>query len=211
MFTGIIEDIGIIRRIETRGNYRVLTVGSKVAGEKLTLGESISCDGVCLTVVSFDRESFVVEASQESSARTIIDRYQVGSKINLERAMRADGRLGGHLVSGHTDCRGTVDYLKPVGQSLELAAKFDEKYDALVIEKGSIALQGVSLTINEVRPGWCSVNMIPFTAKHTTLGSLGSGDQVNVEFDMIGKYIAKLGAGYQRGNVTMEKLKESGW
>lgn len=210
MFTGIIEDIGTLERLESRGNYRVLTIGAKFCAE-LTDGESVCCDGACLTVVKFDQKSFVVEASQETAARTILGSYRVGSRINLERSLKVNGRLGGHLVSGHIDTRGAVEYLKPVGESLELMIGYDKRFDALVIEKGSIAINGVSLTVNTVRSDACSVNIIPFTVKETSLGKLQSGSQVNLEFDMIGKYVARLSGLTQKSGVTLDKLHESGW
>lgn len=210
MFTGIIEDIGTLERLESRGNYRVLTIGARFCAE-LTDGESVCCDGACLTVVKFDTKSFVVEASQETAARTILGSYRVGSRINLERSLKVNGRLGGHLVSGHIDTSGTVEYMKPVGESLELMIGYDSRYDALVIEKGSIAINGVSLTVNTVRSGACSVNIIPFTVKETSLGRLQSGGQVNLEFDMIGKYVARMSGLTPKSGVTLDKLHESGW
>lgn len=210
MFTGIVEDIGTLERLESRGNYRVLTIGARFCAE-LTDGESVCCDGACLTVVKFDTKSFVVEASQETAARTILGSYRVGSRINLERSLKVNGRLGGHLVSGHIDTSGTVEYMKPVGESLELMIGYDSRYDALVIEKGSIAINGVSLTVNTVRSGACSVNIIPFTVKETSLGRLQSGGQVNLEFDMIGKYVARMSGLTPKSGVTLDKLHESGW
>lgn len=210
MFTGLIETVGTLERLTSRGNYRVLTISAPFAGE-LVDGESVCCDGACLTVVFRTQREFVVEASQETTARTILSEYRVSSKINLERSLRADSRLGGHIVAGHVDAAGTVDYLRPVGESIELAVKFDTSFDPYVIEKGSIAINGVSLTINSVRSGLCSVNLIPFTVKATSLGQLRFGSKVNLEFDMIGKYVAKLSANYRQSGVTLDKLRESGW
>jgi riboflavin synthase len=152
-----------------------------------------------------------VEVSQETAQRTVVNTYTVGTPVNLERALRADGRLGGHFVSGHVDDTGVIDYVRPVGESLELAVKFDAGYDHLVVEKGAIALQGVSLTINRTRSGWFSVNLIPFTVKATTLGRLKAGDRVNLEFDMIAKYMHKMLINRSTSTLTKEKLIESGW
>ncbi len=210
MFTGLIETVGMIERLCNRSNYRVMTISASFAAE-LVDGESVCCDGVCLTVVERSSASFVVEASQETSARTILGDYRVGSRINLERSLRADSRLGGHIVSGHIDSAGRVEFLKPIGDSLELMVTFDTRFDQLVIEKGSIAINGVSLTVNRVESGRCSVNLIPFTAKATTLGHLKPNDRVNLEFDMIGKYVARLGANYRPSGVTLDILRESGW
>ena len=125
MFTGLIETMGKVRKIEERSNYKVFTVRAVFDDEPLKIGESIACDGACLTVVAFDDDEFMVEASQESLKRSILDDYRVGSKINLERAMKVGDRLGGHFVSGHVDSVGNVDYLKQIGDSFELAVSFD--------------------------------------------------------------------------------------
>ena len=209
MFTGLVETVGTVGAVASRGNYRVLTVRARFGDEPLTRGESVACDGVCLSVVSFDAATFTAEASQETVKRSIINAYTVGSAVNLERALRLGDRLGGHLVAGHVDDVGTVDYLRPVGESLELALRFNSEYDPLVIEKGSLAVNGVSLTVNGVRSGWCSLNLIPLTAGDTTLTRLAPGRPVNLEFDMFGKYVLK-----SRGpasTLTKDKLLESGW
>jgi len=211
MFTGLIETVGTIKELRARGDYRILSVACKFANDNPTPGESIACDGACLTVVSIDKELFEVEVSQETARRTILSSYTVGSRINLERALKVGGRLGGHFVSGHVDDTGVVDYVRPVGQSLELAVRFDPHFDKLVIDKGSIAINGVSLTVNACRSGWCGVNLIPFTIKETTLGLLQSGHRVNLEFDMIGKYVLKIQGNRTNNALTREKLIESGW
>lgn len=211
MFTGLIETVGTIKELRTRGDYRILSVTGAFANDNPAPGESIACDGACLTVISIDKGLFEVEASQETAKRTILNSYTVGSRINLERALKASGRLGGHFVSGHVDDTGVVDYVRPVGQSLELAIRFDPHFDKLVIDKGSIAINGVSLTVNACRPGWFNVNLIPFTIKETTLGLLQSGHRVNLEFDMIGKYVLKIQENRTNNALTRDKLIESGW
>lgn len=211
MFTGLIEAIGTVKEVRTRGNYRILSIGSSLADDNLGIGESVACDGACLTVVSVDKGLFVVEASQETARTTILNRYAVGSRVNLERALKVDSRLGGHFVSGHVDDTGVIDSVRPLGQSVELAVRCDPKYDNLMIEKGSIAVNGVSLTINNARSGWFNVNLIPFTLKETTLGQLKVGDSVNLEFDMIGKYVLKIQGQNADNTLTKEKLIESGW
>ncbi len=210
MFTGLIETVGTLVESGARSNYRVLTIEAP-AFEKVALGESIACDGACLTVTAVAGTRFTVEASQETAKRTTLGGYKLRDRINLERSLRVGDRMGGHFVTGHVDDRGAVDYLRPIGGSLELAVNFDPAYDRLVVEKGSVAINGVSLTINAVRAGWLSVNLIPHTAKETTLGALTSGQQVNLEFDLIGKYIARYtGHGAQAG-VTAEMLLKNGW
>ena len=211
MFTGLIEAVGTIKKIRERGNYRVLSISSKLSSGQYDIGESVACDGVCLTVVAASGDTFVVEASQETARKTIIDDYHSGAQINIERAMKADGRWGGHFVTGHVDEVGVVDYCRPIGESLELAIKFDSTNDHLVIEKGSITIDGVSLTINKIRSGWLCVNLIPHTAQATTLRSCRTGDRVNLEFDMIGKYVQRANTTINNKTLTKDKLMESGW
>ena len=200
-----------MRSVRASGNYLVLTIQSALPTNELQLGESIACDGSCLTVTKIHPDAFTVEASQETVQRTIVHTYGAGSRINLERAMQLGGRLGGHLVSGHIDVTGRLERSGPVGNSLELAVTFDSRFDPLVIEKGSIAINGVSLTINETRSGWFTVNIIPHTAGATTLEDLSPGSPVNLEFDMIGKYVLKSQHATGNNSLTIDKLKESGW
>ncbi len=211
MFTGLIETIGKVSRIRERGNYRVLTIASSFGEERMSIGDSICCDGACLTVTETTSGAFVVEASQETAARTILADYSVGAKINLERALRADARLGGHLVAGHVDDTGVVEKIRAIGESLELTIAYKPEYDPYVVEKGSIAVNGLSLTVNEVTSGRFTVNLIPQTLRMTTMAELTPGCRVNLEFDLIGKYIVKLSHAYQRSGITMDKLIESGW
>jgi len=211
MFTGLIESVGKIAELTSRGDYTVITVSSDIPGQELTQGESVSCAGACLTVVEIQEGKFTVEASHETVSRTTINRYKVGSRINLERALKMGDRLGGHLVSGHIDSIGTVEYMKDVGQSIELAVKHSADYDIWVIEKGSISIDGVSLTINATGPGQFKVNIIPHTARHTTLGGLSSGFAVNLEYDLVGKYISKAVQAGTKTGLTIDDIIKSGW
>ena len=211
MFTGLIETVGKIKTISAKKDYKVFQIESNFPQSELSLGESISCDGACLTVVAFDSKTFTVEASQETADRTIITHYKTGHPINLERAMKLGSRMGGHIVSGHIDCCGKVSSLSPVGNSIEIVVSYSPEFDNLVIEKGSIAINGVSLTINKVNTGSLSVNIIPHTEQNTTLSSLKQNDAVNLEFDMIGKYIAKALHTKENKSLTIQKLIESGW
>lgn len=211
MFTGLIETVGTVVQISGRGNYSVLSIKSALSIDEIALGDSIACNGACLTVVEKSGDQFVVEASQETLKLTTVGDLNQGDKLNLERALQVGSRLGGHFVQGHVDTTGRVQSLKSVGESLELKIEFDKKYDPLVVNKGSIAINGVSLTINKATLGVLSVNIIPHTADETTLETLKSGDRVNLEFDLIGKYILKTqGKGAEAG-VTADFLKESGW
>ncbi len=211
MFTGLIETVGTLQSFSSKNDYKVMQIHSDFSHTELELGESIACDGACLTVISFDKNSFTVEVSKETSERTIISQYKTGQQINLERAMKLGGRMGGHMVSGHIDCRGQIKSISPVGNSLEIYIAYDSNFDNLIIEKGSIAVNGVSLTINKVSSGNLSVNIIPHTEQKTTLSKLKQNDFVNLEFDMIGKYIAKAMHKNEKKSLTIDKLIESGW
>ena len=211
MFTGLVETVGTVKNLRTSGNYRLIAIAAGFEDDVIIPGESIACDGACLTVVSLEDGVFNAQASQETLNSTIIGGYKTGSKINLERALKVGDRMGGHFVTGHIDTTATVNYVRMIGQSLELEIAFDSRFDRLVVEKGSIAINGVSLTINSVRPGWCNVNLIPYTAEGTTLGLLKRGHPVNLEFDMIGKYILKMQNFGGINSITKEKLLENGW
>jgi riboflavin synthase len=211
LFTGLIETVGKIERVTPRGNYRVLTISSSLPTNEIAIGDSIACGGPCLTVVEKDAGTFTVELSQETAERVKLGRYAVGDRINLERALRVGSRLGGHFVSGHIDTTGEVKRIKPVGQSLDLKVGYEPRFDQLVIEKGSIAIDGVSLTVNECGPGWLTVNLIPHTGAETTLSELKAGEIVNLEFDLIGKYVIKMQQSRGQSGLTAEILRESGW
>lgn len=211
MFTGLIETVGTVAAINCRGNYRVLRVTTADTFGPLDLGESVACDGVCLTVVESGKAFFVVEASQETIERTILSSYAIGTGINLERALQAGSRLGGHFVTGHVDAIGSVQEFRQVGESWELAVGFPREHDRLVVEKGSIAINGVSLTVNHCEPGRFLVNLIPFTLQATTLRQLRTGARVNLEFDLLGKYILKAVGAVAPAGLTMDKLHENGW
>lgn len=211
MFTGLIETVGTVAGLSSRGNYRVMTVDAPSFAGQLNIGESIACDGACLSVVSFEADGFTVEASQETLDRTTLGTYKKGTRINLERALKVGDRLGGHFVAGHVDTVGRVSAVEPVGKSIRFECTYDNKYDTLVIEKGSIAINGVSLTVNNTGTGRLDVNLIPLTIDETNLTRLKSGDVVNLEFDMIGKYILKASRSKSSGAVTRELLERSGW
>ncbi|MFH1687043.1 MAG: riboflavin synthase [bacterium] len=211
MFTGLIQDIGTLKRIERRGNYQELEVVAAMSDETIRMGESIACDGACLTVIDYAAGRFVAEASQETAAKTILKYYRSGDQINLERALQVGERLGGHFVMGHVDDVGLIDSITPIGRSLEIGVKFDHEHDRLVVEKGSITINGISLTVNAVRTGWLSVNIIPHSAAQTTVLKYRAGQRVNLEFDMIGKYLTKQRSTENDNKLTIERLKKYGW
>ncbi len=215
MFTGLIQTIGQIRSIAPRGNYRRLMVVPDKMFDALEIGESIALSGICLTVVSFDNHSFVVEASQETTASTTLGAVvRTGMKINLERALRADSRLGGHFVAGHIDDALTVLRAASVGESIILEIELPIQFSALVVNKGSVTIDGVSLTIVDLGKNSFSVNLIPETQASTTLTNLKKGAVVNVEFDMIGKYIERFmnhSKGERARQLTVDKLRKQGF
>ena len=195
MFTGIITDIGIVRAAEQRGDLR-LTVGCGYDMASVDLGASIACSGACLTVVDKGDDWFAVDVSAETVARTA-PRWTKGAKLNLERALRLGDELGGHLVTGHVDAVASVVGTCAEGDSTRIGLSVPAELGPMIAPKGSITLDGVSLTVNDVRAAedgstHFSVNIIPHTANHTTLGSLSQGDQVNVEIDVLARYLQRM-------------------
>lgn len=188
MFTGIIEETGSLRRI---GSGEIEIGAGKVL-EGTRIGDSIAVNGVCLTVTRFTAGGFAVDVMPETLRRTNLGSLKAGQRVNLERAMAANGRFGGHIVSGHIDGTGTVLSLKSEGNAVwvEIAAGSDIM--ELIVEKGSIAIDGISLTVAEVGKSSFSVSVIPHTGEETTLLSKKTGDQVNLENDIVGKYVRRL-------------------
>lgn len=197
MFTGIITDIGTIRAAEQRGDLR-LTIGCGFAMEGVAIGASIACSGVCLTVVSKGADSFTVDISAESIACTAPDLWAVGSRVNLERALKVGDELGGHIVTGHVDGIGTVLGICPEGDSHRIGIEVPTALAPLIAPKGSITIDGVSLTVNDVKDEGgtthFSVNIIPHTWEVTTLGALAPGKKVNLEIDTLARYLARMQA-----------------
>ena len=192
MFTGLIEDIGTIQRVTPRGNYLDLVISPKEEFRSIIDGESIAISGPCLTVTSHKNTEFIVSASQETVRLTTLKGLRTGSRVNLERAMRADSRFGGHMVMGHIDCTARVIRINRVGLSHQLEVDLPEEFKPLVVDKGSVTLDGVSLTITAVGQNALTVNLIPETQKRTTLTGLRVGDSLNVEYDIIGKYLNRF-------------------
>jgi riboflavin synthase len=196
MFTGIITDIGTVRSAEPRSDLR-LTIGCGYDMASIDIGASIACSGVCLTVVDKGDDWFAVDVSAETQARTPADKWNEGAKLNLERALRVGDELGGHIVTGHVDGLGEAVEVAPEGGSVRALIRAPAEIGPYIAEKGSIALDGVSLTVNalkDVEGGATdfSVNIIPHTAGHTTLGQLSAGQQVNLEIDVLARYLQRL-------------------
>lgn len=194
MFTGIVTDIGEVLETERRGDLRArIGTGYDVGG--IDIGASIACDGVCLTVIalgSSPRNWFDVEISAESLSKTNIDGWTPGKRINLERALKVGDELGGHIVSGHVDGLAEVVGLRPEGDSLRVTFRAPKALAGFIAPKGSVALNGTSLTVNEVEGCDFGINFIPHTQKATTWGEVKLGDRVNLEVDTMARYVARL-------------------
>lgn len=205
MFTGLIESTGTVERLDESAAGRRLRIGAMVSGE-LHLGESIAVSGVCLTVVEQDARGFAADVSPETLRVTTLGGLSIGSRVNLERSLRADARLGGHFVLGHVDATTRVTSWEPQGDSWWLEIELPDALQSWVVQKGSIAIDGISLTVARLRQGSggqasLGVQIIPFTREHTTLADRHAGDRVNLEADIIGKYAARL-AELSRGPVA---------
>ena len=213
MFTGLVEGVGAIVALATGPEGLRLTVKTSFPATELTLGESVAVAGACLTVVALAQPAASFEVSPETLACTTFPLKKVGDRVNLERALRLGDRLGGHLVTGHVDGVGVVRELRPGPAHIQMKFELPGALSPFVIEKGSIAVDGVSLTVNTCQGNTFTVNVIPHTARETTLAALKVGDRVNLETDIIGKYVARLLGqdGPRGGGVTPELLARHGF
>jgi len=193
MFTGLVEDTGVVVSAEQRSDALVLGVRpGRIALADLVIGESVCHDGTCLTVTHIGRDAYQVLAGAETLARTTLGGLAVGRRVNLERALRVGDRLGGHWVTGHIDGTGTLAERRDLGANLVLGIHAAPALLRYIVEKGSIAAAGVSLTVNTVDAAGFSVAIIPHTRDHTSLGELALGDRVNLEVDILAKHVEKL-------------------
>lgn len=188
MFTGIIEEVGKIKNIQGGTNYRLTIAASKIL-EDIHLGDSIAVNGICLTAIKWDNGSFTVDVMRETLERTSLHRLRAGSFVNLERALAANGRFGGHIVSGHIDGTGEIINIRRDANAVWYKIKTSEKIMEFIIEKGSIAIDGISLTVAKVDRSAFYVSVIPHTLENTILLRKKTGDIVNLENDIVGKYI----------------------
>jgi len=192
MFTGIIEGLGTIIEIRPAGRGKRLTFDADFVLDQTKIGDSISVSGVCLTAVMIDGKRFQVDVSPETFARTTFLRAKIGDRVNLERALRLSGRIDGHLVSGHIDGIGTVKRKQNAGNAVIFTIGVPESLSRYMVKKGSVAVDGISLTINNCGRDSFDVSIIPHTSKLTTMGVSKVGDPVNIETDMIGKYVERF-------------------
>lgn len=192
MFTGLITDVGTVRSVEARSGGARIAVETTYDTAEIPIGASIACCGACMTVVEKEAGCFAIDASAESLARTTLGSWRPGRRINLERALCLGDELGGHMVTGHVDgVAGIVDR-RPDGESLRFTVEVPKGFARYIAPKGSVALDGVSLTVNEVEGRRFGVNIIPHTAAQTTFGALAPEDRVNFEVDLIARYVARL-------------------
>lgn len=191
MFTGIITDLGRVRRVERRGDSRY-TFETAYDADSLSIGASISCNGVCLTVVDFGPGWFAAQASAETLSKTTLGNWQEGTPVNFERALKVGDELGGHIVSGHVDGLARIAGIRPEGDSHRFVFDVPPGLARFIAPKGSVALDGVSLTVNEVENTRFGVNIIAHTLSVTTFGRYGPGEDVNLEVDMLARYVARM-------------------
>lgn len=206
MFTGIVEEVGEVRRVVSKGDIHLFTVASDKTLEGMAVGDSVSVSGVCLTVVDLGKKDFSVEATPETLRTTSLGELTPGHSVNLERSLRLGGKLGGHLVTGHIDGTGRIAEIRKEGESYVMAFGAPEQLMRYLVPKGSVALDGVSLTVVEVEGERFTVAVIPFTYRETTFSRKGVGSLINIECDIIGKYVERLLVGYAgKGNIQSEE------
>ena len=213
MFTGIIEDKGKVLKVEYRGQEKRLTIGMPPHLTEVQLGDSININGVCLTVARKGQQSIELDLSKETLQRSALGELKQGDEVNLERALRLSDRLGGHIVNGHIDGIGVIIEKKKERDFLQLTIRIPESVSKYVVQKGSIAIDGISLTVNEYQGGEIRLTLIPYTIEKTTLVDKKVGDRLNVEADILGKYVERLLARGDKktGEMDLSFLKEHGF
>lgn len=215
MFTGIVEELGTIRAVRRGAASAVLSIGAAEVLSDLKIGDSVAVNGVCLTVTSLDDGGFTADVMHETLGRSSLGALAPGGRVNLERAMPANGRFGGHIVSGHIDGTGKIASVRPDDNALWYTIYAAPELLRCIVEKGSITIDGISLTVAAVDETSFSVSLIPHTAAVTTLGKKRAGDTVNLETDIIGKYVEKLlrpaPEPERQGGISWEFLAENGF
>ena len=196
MFTGIIEEVGEIVRVEDTDDFRRVSIRAPGLISDIEAGSSVATNGVCITAVGVDGDTFSADLSGETLDRTTLGRVSPGTPVNLERSMRADGRFGGHIVQGHVDGVGKIRRFDRAGDDWMLEIGYDAKDSSRLVWKGSVAVDGISLTVAELEEDTFSIAIIPFTLENTNLENRKPGDEVNVEFDVLAKYVEKLVRNY---------------
>ena len=219
MFTGIVEEMGTVRRLNQSPNRCELELSAAKVLEGTQIGDSIAVNGVCLTVIRMDKDHFTADVMPETLRRSNLGQLKTGSKVNLERAMAADGRFGGHIVAGHIDGTGTIRSMQPEGNAVLVTISAAPELLRYVVEKGSIAIDGISLTVNDCGPDFLEVNVIPETWRATTVAEWAPGTRINMETDVISKYVRHMVAPHlglaseeaKAGKLSVEFLRENGF
>ena len=214
MFTGIVEEVGSVTRIEQRGENRRITIAAVDVSQQLKTGASILVSGVCLTAVNIEPGSFCADLAPETWQRTSFSRIREGALVNLELPMKADGRFGGHIVQGHVDGVGKVIALERIGDSENfwLRIELPHEVEKYTVYKGSVCIEGISLTVAKLEGRDCTVAIIPHTIEMTNLNSLQPGDPVNLEADLIAKYVEKMMTSESpKSTLTVEELVQQGF
>lgn len=213
MFTGLIEAVGTLIALRRSGRQEVLELKAPdLPASEIRTGDSLAVNGACLTVIAIQGDQYSFDVSPETVSKTVFSTLGPGSSVNLERALQLGSRLDGHLVTGHVDCVGRVKSLSQSGNAIMLELSIPAEHAALLVEKGSVAIDGISLTVNSVTADGFTVAVIPHTVKKTNLATVKPGRDVNIETDMIGKYVAKLlnPHNFSQG-LTIEKLMQNGF
>jgi riboflavin synthase len=211
MFTGIVEEVGTVRSAVRQGGKARIVVEARTVLEGTRSGDSINIDGVCQTVAELGPGVFAVDTLAESLKKTTLGSLTPGAKVNLERALRADSRLGGHIVQGHISAAVPVRDLRSTNNNVYLSVEVPEDLMRYCVREGSIALDGISLTVAEIAGNRITVNIIPVTIEHTALKYKKAGDRINLETDIIGRYVERLLAPYGDGALTPERMKDLGY
>ncbi len=210
MFTGLVKELGKVLNITRSGDIHKLSIEAKAVSRDAKAGDSIAINGVCLTVTGKKGDTLSFDAMEETLRRTALGSLKAGALVNLEGALKAGDPVGGHFVLGHVDCVGKITDVKKSAQNVMIEVAMPEKFAGLIVEKGSIALDGISLTIGEVAPGIFKVYIIPHTMSETTLKDKKVRSDINIEFDILGKYILRQ-KGLDKKTITEEFLKEQGF
>ncbi len=212
MFTGIIEDTGTVEAVNRSIGSRLIYIKTPFDLDHDKLGDSVSVNGICLTITTIKGNMFSADVSEETFKRTNMGSLKIGSRVNLERALKVGDRLGGHIVTGHVDSIGTIKKRDVLGKSICYQIGVGQETLQVMVEKGSVAVDGTSLTVNEVGADFFSVNIIPHTSSKTTITSKGSGDKVNIETDILSKYVQKLvNSPSGEGNLSLAFLNKCGF
>jgi riboflavin synthase len=210
MFTGIVEDVGTVESVSPLRAGTALTVATRLPDEGMAVGDSVAVAGVCLTVTRRAPGKFTADVSKETLSKTTLADLRPGGKVNLERSLTLSGRLGGHFVYGHVDGTGTIREIRPLGEARVFHLQADPSIMKFVVYKGAVAVDGVSLTISAVRRDGFELALIPITLERTTLGAARPGTRVNLETDIVGKYVFRYLGGGGEGGVTLDFLKQHG-